>query len=207
MPAYNLNSLLLMFRPHKIGQDCLSFISREDFTLSIGNTTKNWDGTLYSSTDDTNWSEWDGTTTLSSSEGVLYLRGSNNTFITGSGAETNRFVLTGTYGIECHGNIETLLDYQTVLNGNHPTMAASCFRGLFDTNAALIKAPDMPATTLTDHCYRAMYYDCANLRTPPATLPATEVTTYCYYSMFRGCSSLTTAPTIAATTLATYWCS
>ena len=66
----------------------LEFSSPNTFTLAVYNTTKNWDGTLEYSADTTNWSTWDGTTTLNSTSSgdkkVLYMRGSNNTVITGA---------------------------------------------------------------------------------------------------------------------------
>ena len=65
----------------------LTFKSPNSFTLAVKDTTKHWDGTLEYSTDASTWSTWDGTTTLSSttsgSGGVLYLRGTGNTVITG----------------------------------------------------------------------------------------------------------------------------
>lgn len=204
MAVYNLNSLLLMFPQQRIGTDCLSFVSDEDFTINVYNNTKNWDGTLYSSTDTLTWSEWDGTTALSSVNGSLYIKGSNNTIITGSAAATNaRWVINATSDVDCFGNIETLLDYETVLAGNHPEMAASCFRNLFRDNTSLTTAPALPATTLAPYCYYGMFYDCSNLTTAPA-LPAETLATFCYGYMFYGCSSLTTAPELPAEILANY---
>ena len=36
----------------------LTFASAEPFTIGVRNAQKNWDGTLYYSTDTANWSEW-----------------------------------------------------------------------------------------------------------------------------------------------------
>lgn len=66
---------------------------------------------------------------------------------------------------------------------------------------SLTTAPELPATTLTDHCYYAMFDGCTSLATAPA-LPATTLISACYHSMFNGCTSLTTAPELPATTLA-----
>lgn len=57
----------------------------------------------------------------------------------------------------------------------------------------------LPATTLTDYCYRAMFSWCTKLTTPPA-LPATTLSQGCYWYMFEHCA-FTTAPELPATTL------
>ena len=209
----------------------LTFSSPSSFTLKVNDTTKHWNGTLEYSTDTSNWSTWDGTTTLSSttsgSDNVLYLRGTGNTVITGNN-NSYKWVLTGS-DIACTGNIENLLDYATVESGNHPTMADYCYRymfrdctsltrapalsattlstycysNMFQGCTGLTQAPALPATTLADDCYNDMFYGCTGLTQAPA-LPATTLKNYCYQSMFRACTSLTQAPALPATTLADY---
>ena len=194
--------------PQPVAEPYLTFSSPSSFTLNIIDNTKYWDGTLYYSTDTTNWSEWGGTTTLNSSSSgttkYLYLRGSNNTIITDSSASSTKakWVLTGT-NISCIGNIENLLDYQTVANGNHPTMANYCYRNMFYGCTALTTPPSLPATTLADYCYYGMFQNCTSLTTAPS-LPATTLANYCYRYMFYGCTNLTIAPSLPATTLADY---
>ena len=182
----------------------LSFLGNEDFTLKTYNTTKNWDGALEYSTDTTTWSTWDGTTAISSSGSKLYLRGIGNTKIAG-GSSAYRFVFTGTDALKiaCEGNIENLLDYETVSAGGHPTMAEYCYGYMFRNCTSLTTAPALPATTLADRCYRYMFDGCTSLTTAPE-LPVTTLTVGCYYGMFQGCISLTTAPALPATTLADY---
>ncbi len=209
----------------------LTFSSPSSFTLKVNDTTKHWNGTLEYSTDTSNWSTWDGTTTLSSatsgSDNVLYLRGTGNTVITGDN-NSYKWVLTGS-DIACTGNIENLLDYATVESGNHPTMANYCYRymfrdctsltrapalsattlstycysNMFQGCTGLTQAPALPATTLADDCYNDMFYGCTGLTQAPA-LPATTLKNYCYQSMFRACTSLTQVPALPATTLADY---
>ena len=179
----------------------LSFLGNEDFTLKTGNASKNWDGTLEYSTDGSTWSTWDGTE-IASSGSKLYLRGTGNTKITGN--STNyRFVFTGTSALKiaCKGNIENLLDYETVSAGGHSTMGNSCYRYMFYNCTSLTTAPELPATTLANSCYKYMFGGCASLTTAPA-LPATTLANGCYRDMFKGCTSLTTAPALPATTLA-----
>ena len=182
---------------------CLTFDGNEDFTLKTYNTTKNWDGTLEYSTDTKTWNIWDGTE-ISSAASKLYLRGTGNTKITGDSADP-RFVFTGTDALKiaCKGNIENLLDYETVIAGGHPTMADYCYRTMFYNCTALTTAPELPATTLASYCYQNMFYGCTSLTTAPA-LPATTLAGNCYQNMFYGCTALTTAPALPATTLANY---
>ena len=165
---------------------CLSFIGNEDFTLKTYNTTKNWDGTLEYSTDKSTWSTWDGTE-ISSSGTKLYLRGTGNTKITGN-ANKYGFVFTGTSALKiaCKGNIENLLDYETVSAGGHPTMAKYCYSSMFLGCTSLTTAPTLPATTLAYGCYAYMFRGCTSLTTAPE-LPATTLADYCYRHMLRGC--------------------
>ena len=179
----------------------LTFSSPSSFTLKTNNGAKNWNGTLEYSTNASTWETWDGVTELASDGNVLYLRGTNNTVITGS-SSSKKWVLTGS-SIACSGNIETLLDYATVQAGNHPTMTDYCYSAMFYGCTSLATAPALPATTLAEGCYNCMFDGCTNLTTAPA-LPATTLAKYCYALMFLGCTSLTTAPALPATTLSDY---
>ena len=178
----------------------LSFIGNEDFTLKTGNANKNWDGTLEYSTDKSTWNTWNGTE-ISSAGSKLYLRGTGNTVITGS-SNNYRFVFTGdsSLKISCEGNIESILDYETVKAGGHPTMDNYCYRRMFYECRSLTIAPELPATTLGGYCYNYMFFGCTSLNTAPE-LPATTLASNCYYCMFFKCTSLTTAPELPATTL------
>ena len=186
-----------------ISESYLRFIGNEDFTLKTLNTSKNWDGTLEYSTDATTWSTWNGTE-VSSSGNNLYLRGTGNTKISGS-TQNYAFVFTGadTLRVACEGNIENLLDYETVTTGGNPTMANYCYSNMFNGCTSLTTAPQLPATTLKNYCYSNMFKGCTRLTTAPE-LPATTLMSSCYSGMFYGCTSLTTAPQLPATTLADY---
>ena len=178
----------------------LSFIGNEDFTLKTLDTHKGWDGMLEYSTDKSTWNTWNGTE-ISSAGSKLYLRGTGNTKITGN--STNyKFVFTGTDAlkIDCEGNIENLLDYETVSAGGHPTMVTGCYGYMFHGCTSLTTAPELPATTLAFGCYGNMFNGCTSLTTAPE-LPATTLVTGCYAYMFYGCTSLTSAPSLPATTL------
>ena len=156
----------------KIIKDYLTFSSPNSFTLKTGNAAKNWDGTLEYSTNAEDWSVWDGTTTLnSSSDNKLYLRGTGNSKICRD-SDTTRWVLTGS-NISCNGNIEILLDYQTVFNGEHPAMAGYCYSYMFAGCTSLVTAPALPATTLAFVCYYNMFNYCSKIK-----LSTTKTGTY-----------------------------
>ena len=190
------------FKPS--GKSYLTFSSPSSFTLSVFNTAKNWDGTLEYFSDDNQWATWDGTTTLSSGkndgEHAIYLRGAGNTIITGEPSGNRRWRLEGT-NIACIGNIETLLDYETVESGSNPIMQMACYAGMFFNCTSLTQAPVLPAITLADYCYDFMFYGCTSLTQAPA-LPAATLANYCYKYMFYGCTGLIQAPALPATTLA-----
>ena len=180
------------------------FISEDssDFSISVQDNIKHWDGTMYYSTDAITWAEWNGTSAVNSSGGKVYLRGSGNTYMVMVGSVPHyQWHLTDGKRIRCIGNIENLLDWQTVATGQHPEMSASCFYGMFYGCSSLVSAPDLPATTITDACYREMFCGCTSLIAAPE-LPATTLGgSNCYREMFSGCTSLITAPKLPATTL------
>ena len=180
----------------------IKFSSEDAFTLATANGAKSWNGTLEYSTDLENWTTWDGTTTLNSSDGaehVLYVRGTENSVISFDGDDYQNWILTGSK-ISCSGNIENLLDYEMVGAGEHPSMGELCYIYLFEDCTSLTSAPEMPATTLAYSCYDGMFHGCTSLTTAPE-LPATVLSANCYVDMFNGCTSLMTAPELPATTL------
>ena len=177
----------------------LTFSSPNPFSISV--KTPGWDGKLYYSTDTKTWAKWTGNevnSTEADGSYALYFGGVGNTKI--SGGSSYKWTLNGS-NISCTGNIESLLDYETVEAGQHPTMAGNCYSSMFDGCTSLTTAPSLPATTLAYSCYRSMFDGCTSLTTAPS-LPATRLAKDCYSSMFRGCTSLTTAPSLPATTLA-----
>lgn len=187
-------------------ENCLTFSSAEPFTISMYYNRKSWDGALYYTTDGSTWSEWDGTTIIESAEHGgeqrVYMQGRGNSVIsiTSSAAGYRRFfVITGSE-VSCNGNVETLLDYETVASGEHPTMADYCFHHLFADCTSLVAFPELPAVSLARYCYYGMFSGCTGLVTAPE-LPATTLADYCYYYMFENCTSLAIAPKLHATTL------
>ena len=187
----------------------ITFSSDSSFKISLSAFDQNespidhllWNGEIQYSTNLITWKKYDtlNQMILSNSENKLYFRGINNTRLSNSFEAYSNFVLDGT-DISCTGNIETLLDYQTVIEGNEPAMGESAFFGLFKGCTALIEAPDLPAMTLAIDCYHSMFKDCTSLTSAPK-LPATTLTETCYMKMFMGCASLTDIPILSATDL------
>jgi len=200
-----LSTTYYVARALEPNNDCITFSSAELFTLKTANTSKNWDGTLWTSTDKINWAEWKGAPVSAAKTGsmyYLYVHGNtSNTKIAGQ-SSNYRWVLTGN-NIACTGNIETLRG-ATGDNTSPTTMATSCYEYMFQDCTALMSAPALPAMTLADDCYKSMFYWCTSLTNAPA-LPAMTLADGCYWSMFEGCTSLKTAPELPATTLAD-WC-
>lgn len=118
------------------------------------------------------------------------MRGTGNTYITGSSASdtTARWTFSGS-DISCEGNIETLLNYVTVESGLHPSMGRKCFDSLFCDCTNLITCPSLPARTLTNGCYSHMFAGCTNLTTLPK-LPATSLPSSVYFYMFYNCKKI-----------------
>ena len=146
-----------------------------------------------------------------------------------SSLENSYFDCSGDFSI--YGNIMSLLDgddYPTattitatnaflkLFKGNfsmynHPfkklvlpatTLSEGCYRSMFEECFNLTSAPELPATTLAASCYERMFSLCRNLTTPPKELPATTLQTACCKEMFSDCHELTSAPKLPATTLA-----
>ena len=86
------------------------------------------------------------------------------------------------------------------------TLANNCYLAMFRDCTSLTSTPELPATTLVQGCYQQMFRDCTSLTTAPE-LPATTLAFFCYNSMFYGCTSLTTTPELPATTMGnqSYW--
>lgn len=198
-----INEYMPVYSSEEENSNYLIFSSPEAFTVSV--SEPGWDGTIEYSTNKKDWTTWDGSEISSASiedKYIVYLRGIENTKITGSKYNDHAWTLTGS-NISCLGNIENLLDYNMVQAGNQLfDMADYCYACMFDRCQSLVQAPTLPATSLADGCYYGMFFSCTGLITAPE-LPATSLADSCYYQMFSGCTGLTIAPELPATTLAT----
>jgi hypothetical protein len=176
----------------------LTFQSVSPFSIS---TTPHWDGIMEYSTDTVSWAIWNGSS-VSSVNGKLYFRGTNNTRVSSTSTGSySAWTITGS-SVECVGNIEYLLDYATVARGQHPTMATHCYEYIFRNDVALTVAPMLPAIILSEFCYRGMFCNCTSLTVSPS-LPATTLANSCYGNMFQGDTALVIVPALLATTLIT----
>ena len=143
--------------------------------------------------------EKDKEVTFGGTNGNLRLRGTNTngTATAWYACSTIKFT-EANVNVACTGDIRTLLDWR---NYNIVETDNAKFCSLFNNCSVLTSAPELPATTLADYCYRNMFYYCTSLTSAPV-LPATTLANSCYDSMFSGCTSLTSAPKLSATKLA-----
>lgn len=183
-------------------RECLTFSSTNPFSISVG--TKKWDGKIEYSRNKIDWVVWDGTpiSTANSDKNVIYLTGTGNTKIIGSNNQNYAWKIDGT-NVQCDGNIETLLDYDTVERGKHPNMSGGCYMWMFYNCTALTKAPSLPAISLPSNSYLGMFCNCTALTEAPS-LPATTIGTNCYNQMFRSCTSLKQIPSLPNKTMQNY---
>lgn len=177
----------------------LEFVSDNSFTMSA---TKLWDGTIEYNNGN-GWTTWTGSSvapTIMDGKYRIYFRGSNNTYIMGTnGSQSNAWKITGS-NVECNGNLDNLLDYNTAKEGNIPTRAAYCFYHMFDSCEALVKIPALgkaystPVTNLNrtapNYCFAYMFYGCSNIL-EPADLVYYGAGNYSYMAMYQNCIKLT----------------
>ena len=111
------------------------------------------------------------------------------------------FTVNKAFNVE--GNIMSLLYGDRFVDQIDLNNKDYIFYNLFKSCTTLKSAERLilPATTLTNHCYSAMFYGCTSLTKAPV-LPATTLVEWCYSNMFYGCTSLTETPELPATTLA-----
>lgn len=139
--------------------------------------------------------------TISFSENC-YVYGNIMSLINGSDFSTVT-ELTGKFAFNSlfQNNTHLLLNPVNRLLLPATTLSDSCYRGMFEGCTNLSFAPELPATTLGEACYYEMFRDCTSLVVAPK-LPATSLIKYCYYRMFKGCTSLVDAPVLPAMTVA-----
>ena len=91
-----------------------------------------------------------------------------------------------------YGNVMSLL-YYTDFKGKTQIKENYALQKLFLNNTHIKNHETLdivlPATTLSEGCYKKMFYGCTSLTRAPE-LPATTLTTECYDSMFLNCTSI-----------------
>lgn len=146
--------------------------------------------------DKSNYSGFEGGTAMVNVEGNIMSLVYGDNFVGNTG-------LTGTY------NFCSLLKKLKVVSAENlvlpsTTLTNYCYRAMFSWCTDLIKAPELPATGLSQGCYWYMFEQCAITKAP--TLPATELVRECYGNMFIDCASLNYVKCLATTGLSTYQC-
>lgn len=127
---------------------------------------------------------------------AVRLRGTNATYAIDKSNYSGFEGGTATYDIE--GNIMSLV-YGDNFVGNNTLTGTYNFCSMFKlSNSVSAEHMILPATTLTQYCYRALFSK-ATLSTAPA-LPATTLAQGVYWYMFEECP-ITTAPDLLATEL------
>lgn len=172
----------------------LTFTSEGTTTISLYNHEGN-SPTLYYSYDASNWVSWDYTELEFSANQPLYFCGDNPVGLNSS-SKYSYFVSVGD-PFSVSGDLMSLLDKDKdllIIPSDY------CFYCLF-SRSDILSPPELPATTLSDHCYASMFAACRKLTTAPA-LPATTLASNCYDFMFGECLSLLEAPELPATSLA-----
>ena len=118
-----------------------------------------------------------------------YVYGNVNSIKKGEAFAEDYSVAEGWWGWLFHNNTHLK---------NHPTkdivlpattLTEACYRGLFKGCTGLTRAPKLPATTLAEFCYAGMFMGCTSLTEAPE-LPATKLEKGCYVKMFEGCTNL-----------------
>ena len=185
--AENDQTFTMDFKPDNYAEEVFSLGKDEYFEYSVGGGK--W----------TNFTTTVSDVAFGGAKGNLRLRGKSSK---GTATKTKCYstikFTTSNSPVQCTGDIRTLIDYENYANTSTENAR---FINLFKENTQLTSAPELPATTLADGCYRWMFLGCSSLTTAPA-LPATTLAPSCYLAMFNGCSALTTAPELRATTLA-----
>ena len=194
----------------------ITFSGPDQFDINVYNPV--WDGTVEYSTDKSTWNVWDGTTlnsSLNAGTGLeeLYLRGTGNTVISAYEDPSTYQINYGPFNIACEsrsvdisGNIETLLDYQSVQNGIHPPVGSNCFRRMFYQCGRIYDCSSLKLKTLitTYACYRQMFESSSIVYAPQ--IYATDFAERCCQNMFGDCWLLETLPEIVALTFASRSC-
>jgi len=121
----------------------------------------------------------------------VQLRGNNSSYCTYNSGNYYHMSFGGTATFNLFGNIMSLINktnFQnlTTLTGDY------AFASLF-ASSKVVSAENLalPATTLSNQCYRGMFKDCVNLTNVVSVLPAKTATLKCYQQMYLHCTGLT----------------
>lgn len=161
---------------------------------------KTWNGTIEYTTDESGnsgWTEWDAVSPINATNGILYLRGTSNTIITGSTGYGQGFAFEGgpIYG---RGRLAFLLDYQKAISwSSEPPKSSNCFYTLFKGCENLITAPEVPGRLdVPDWCFASCFEGCVNLETIQGEIYINSNQAYAAcYRMYYGCAKIKVSKT------------
>ena len=177
----------------------LCFTSTGNSTISMiqsGTPNTSAGKVLQYKLNDGEWQTWD-LSSISLREGdKMYIKSDDTIPMSESDEIYKKFKTSGS-SISASGNIMSLLNFST-------SLTPYGFCRLF-TYVNILRAPELPATTLAPYCYKSMFQYCNNLSIAPSILPATELAEGCYRAMFYECfmyGDTKQAPELPATTLA-----
>lgn len=184
------------------GQNTLTLTT----TISGSPSSSLYSDTVEYSKDKTNWTtitfdiQTPYTITMDQGEKV-YFRNDNGKFNYEYSSDYFRTTFSASQNHSVGGNIMSLIDYTNIQSAVLTTIGV--FNCLFLRDSTLTDCSnlELPATTLTERCYKAMFQEATSLATTITTLPATTLTAQCYMSMYWG-TAVTTTNTLPATTLA-----
>ena len=199
-----------------VAKDYLRTVARDSgtITLTIGSAVTTTQMTSISySLDGYSWTTLnnvDDTTITASvnvaSGDVVYWKGEGTTLSTISAYQSGGIqastVFSSTCNFDVEGNAMSILFGDNFENKEFDSGSTYHLSGLFYNATRLVNASGLtlPATTVYDNDYNAMFCYCNGLISAP-NLPATTIGASSYKRMFQGCESLTTAPQISATTM------
>lgn len=130
----------------------------------------------------------------------VYMRGYNPMGFSRDKLHSTHFSMSGL--IAASGSVMSLLDN---MGESEEIYADHCFFQLFRECTSLTKAPELPATTLSENCYEMMFYGCKKLKKAPK-LPAKNLERHCYVSMFNACTALEEGADINAMKIPPFSC-
>ena len=186
---------------HDYSQDYLTFVSKTAGSVAWKSVGSGQEKTIQYSK---NGGEWTSLTASSTPEtinvsvgDIVRFKGTNAAYAKDksnySGFEG------GTASVDIEGNIMSLV-YGDNFASNSTLAASYAFCSIFKlSNVISAENLVLPATVLTQYCYRAMFSLAPYLEVPPK-LPATALAQGCYWYMFEACP-ITEAPELPATEL------
>lgn len=185
----------------------LSFVAIENGTFKFTSTSGNSiDYSIDSGTTWTTLASGVDSPTITSGSTIMW-RGSNMIISRTDPYGIGTFSSTGKFDVE--GNIMSLIYGDDFIDKYSLSGKDYVFMDLFKSCPNVVNAKNMvlPATTLSQSCYRNMFYaynTASSLITVPVELPATTMANNCYWAMFQHCSGLTSVSEdyLPATTLA-----